>query len=90
MNCDLVLIATNVIQEIISIVSLNSKECTTILEIDSTTISCKIQHNQPLPKKDRIKIFKKIKKLEKIFKTNYIIVILRSISFGLETKIEMI
>ena len=87
MDCDLVLMATNVMTEINKIIGIKEGEYTTILNVEDTTILSGIQYDKRVVSKDKeVKVLRKIKKLNKVFQINHIIINSRAILFQGQVK----
>lgn len=87
MDCDLVLMATNVMVEITKIIGIIEGEYTTVLNAEDTTILSGIQYDKRIIGKDEeVKVLRKIKKLNKFFQVNHVIVNSRGILFQGQVK----
>jgi hypothetical protein len=86
-DCDLVLMATNVMVEITKIIGIIEGEYTTVLNAEDTTILSGIQYDKRIIGKDEeVKVLRKIKKLNKFFQVNHVIVNSRGILFQGQVK----
>lgn len=82
MDCDLVLMVTNTMVEITKIIGIKEGEYTTVLNAEDTTILSGIQYDKRIVSKDEeVKVLRKIKKLNKFFQINHIIINSRSVLF---------
>lgn len=87
MHCDLVLMATNIMVEITKIIGIKEGEYTTVLNAEDTTILSGIQYDKRIIGKDEeVKVLRKIKKLNKFFQVNHVIVNSRGILFQGQVK----
>lgn len=87
MDCDLVLMVTNTMVEITKIIGIKEGEYTTVLNAEDTTILSGIQYDKRIVSKDEeVKVLRKIKKLNKFFQINHIIINSRSVLFQGQVK----
>lgn len=87
MDCDLVLMATNIMVEITKIIGIKEGTYTTVLSVENTTILSGIQYDKRIIGKDEeVKVLRKVKKLNKFFQVNHVIVNSRGILFQGQVK----